>query len=309
MNTVLFGNGFNLLNGSDSWGKIVRTISEENNEGKIPNTLQYEDLIVKEPYQTDLYLITENGDHITTDDGDRIIIGSEKTERLLLRERIVNGMKDYSSNESFDHLMQLNVENYLTTNYDHVAEKVLKSLGFSEKEPIVVKEDSIKQNLQRHHIYVKENRNEAVWHIHGETTDVNSIILGMDQYCKYVSIIDDYLQGKIDNVPNMEERLKNISTMQILSWIDLFFVSDVYIIGFGLEYAEMDLWYVLLRRKRMLRSYGNGLISNNIYFFNNVPSGKGRLLQDLDVIVMSDISSDYSSRYQHYIDCIAEKCL
>ena len=34
------------------------------------------------------------------------------------------------------------------------------------------------------------------------------------------------------------------------SWIDKFILDDVYFLGFGLDYSEIDLWWLLQRKHR-----------------------------------------------------------
>ena len=62
----------------------------------------------------------------------------------------------------------------------------------------------------------------------------------------------------------MVERLRS-NDIQIHSWIDLFFTTNVHIIGFGLDYSEQDIWWILNKRKRyMYENKGN--IRNKIHY-------------------------------------------
>lgn len=51
----------------------------------------------------------------------------------------------------------------------------------------------------------------------------------------------------------------------IESWIDLFFICDVHIIGLSLEYAEIDLWWILNYRAKLIQD--GRIIKNKIFFY------------------------------------------
>ena len=49
--------------------------------------------------------------------------------------------------------------------------------------------------------------------------------------------------------------------MEALSWLDYFILGDVYSLGFGFDTSEMDLWWLLCRKKRERADHGE------LYFF------------------------------------------
>ena len=108
-------------------------------------------------------------------------------------------------------------------------------------------------------------------------------MLGIKDYCDYVSEINQYIK---------EDHSEAVNT-----WIDLFFRTNVYIIGFGLAYEETDLWYVLTIRKRLIRN-NNRNINNHIYYYDiekDSDKNKNELLKTLDVEV---INVPYKDSYQ-----------
>lgn len=82
MNTILFGNGFNLLNGTTSWDKLVHGINDSNDKAIIPNTLQYEAKIMQLP--------------------DKKPESFSKNSELSLKNDIAAEMSKYKSNEGKD---------------------------------------------------------------------------------------------------------------------------------------------------------------------------------------------------------------
>ena len=85
--------------------------------------------------------------------------------------------------------------------------------------------------------------------------------------------------------------------------------SNVYILGFGLGYEEIDLWYFLTVRKRLIREK---IIEKNkmIYYSindNSLDIGKAKLLEALDVDV-EPIPFDWSERaYEKAYDKINKR--
>ncbi len=85
--------------------------------------------------------------------------------------------------------------------------------------------------------------------------------------------------------------------------------SNVYILGFGLGYEEIDLWYFLTVRKRLIRE--NIIERNKIIYYsindNSFDTGKAKLLEALDVKVEL-IPFDWSDRaYEKAYDNIYKR--
>lgn len=272
MNTLLFGNGINLLSNKDSWEKMVKTIETEPSENKVPNTMQFD---VK------LYSLKA----FTND--------SEKQ----LKKDICHEMKNYISNEIYDKIAELNIENYITTNYDFTIQPALMKAGY------VVKGGYHKEttySLYRYAEYEDEDLNtKKVWNIHGELNRPQSIMLGYKHYGDYTGKIIDY----IDKSCWKNDTSKTFSDIQ--SWIDLFFCSNIYIMGLGLYYEEIDLWWLLSYRKR-LKKANPTLFSNKVVYFGECQKGKRELLNFLDVDVITSSQKEYIDQYYEYVDIISK---
>ena len=53
-----------------------------------------------------------------------------------------------------------------------------------------------------------------------------------------------------------------------LSWVELFFRTNLYIIGFGMDFSEIDIWWLLNKRARFMLEIPE--INNRItYLFNH----------------------------------------
>lgn len=93
-----------------------------------------------------------------------------------------------------------------------------------------------------------------LFHIHGEARKPDSVILGHYFYGNLLFCYDDYLTRQAPNrrypTPDGPEGLP------VMSWLDYFILGDVYCLGFGYDTAEMDLWWLLCRKKREMAPHG-----------------------------------------------------
>jgi len=297
MNTVLYGNGFNRLNDVDSWESLVHVIDDNSDKYKLPNTLQYEGKVLSMPYQKETILRTSDHKKLTI---------SEQSE-ILIKKEIVKQMKTYESNYLFDKLLSLNVNHYITTNYDYVADNTLQKMKYKED---LSKRDKSENtfSIHRKKCYQKDIDKKYLWKIHGELSNLRSIMLGYYHYCSYIGQIKKYIKGEyefakrkdIGTILPIDKRLP-INYSDIYSWIDLFFTSNIYIIGLGLYYEEIDLWWILTIRKRLIQKLGRENISNNIVYYGDLESGQKSMFEHLDVKVVSSKKRTYENKYLEFI--------
>ena len=139
-------------------------------------------------------------------------------------------------------------------------------------------------------------------------------MLGYYHYCSYIGQIKKYISGEYEfakrkdkgKIPPIEDRLP-IASEDILSWIDLFFMSNVYIIGLGLFYEEIDLWWILTIRKRLIQKLGKDRIANTIVYYGDLEPGRESMFKHLDVNVVSSKSRNYAHKYAEYIKDIKNR--
>lgn len=277
--SVLFGNGFNLLSdGTPSWEKLLEDISKEPLEKDIPNTLKYEAIIARAPYR-ERVAYTFNG-KVYTFNGKMYTYSGEVVESQLKKD-IASRVKEFPANEFYHRLAALPVNHFLTTNYDNTLSRTIGEDGFTPQN----KSERLYSILRQYSSW----DNRFYWPIHGNEDSPASIMLGYDHYCGALSRINRYVKGT-DSVDgnrsdSMVNRLRN-DKMEIQSWIDLFFCSDIHIIGLGLAYEEIDLWWLLNKRKRIEQQF-DGLIKNHIIYYpvEDMPNDKRQLFDVLDVKV------------------------
>lgn len=158
----------------------------------------------------------------------------------------------------------------LTTNYDYFLE-LAADPGFkigpaSTKEWLYSKERY--RDVSGHRIY----------HIHGEASVPSSICLGFENYVGSTQFIRAELTRstaeKSTNSPDNAPPKKRYHIYDVLSgldspikdrWYYYFFTEDIYILGFGLDAAEQDIWWLLNYRAGLKHTHPE-LIKNTITY-------------------------------------------
>lgn len=94
-----------------------------------------------------------------------------------------------------------------------------------------------------------------------------------------------------EELPSIDELGLNIlGHPGIYSWADVFFMTDLHIIGFGLDFAELDIWWLLNRRIRLNKDYDNP-VKNKIYYYVTDPitTINGQMMQKLQLLKEYDV--------------------
>lgn len=287
-NTIFFGNGINRVAGGDAWIDVLKKISFNKNIPEIgSNTLRYEYIILPmRDKQTVPW--TLNGRMLMC--GGRFLGRQVSMENDIVKKRLCIELKTQPFNTYYSELAMFNASSYITTNYELLLNKEFEKLGYLQTAST---NDSL---LYSRDIWKKKNEKVSIWNIHGNWDSPSSIMLGIKDYCDYVSEISYYF--------------KEVSEKKQQSWIDLFFQTDVHIIGFGLEYEETDLWYVLTYRKRKIRQMKDEF-NNHIYYYvfkNEYDIGKKSLLEAMDIeIIEVPFFDSYQKSYITLFNILKDK--
>ena len=173
----------------------------------------------------------------------------------------------------FPQLLNLDFDYILTTNYTYEAECALLNLReieislinsthylsgnkyfnnnreYSNNETTEQHRAEI-DNLQKYEDLIStynDIENKKIWHIHGEAAYPNTMVLG---YSAYAQLLHTYME-KIEAPEN--------------GWLNAFVNGDVYILGFGMDFAEIDLWW-LLQHKSETWKKRKGKKPDTLYF-------------------------------------------
>jgi len=254
-NTLVLGNGFSrsVFKEMPSWECLFKGF-----ESAIKNyTILYEVSLLKGKKSTDYEVKRE------------LIREIEESHSL---EKIDENVLDL---EKFgEYLAQNNVYNIITTNYDKGLELILCDIcGYEEIESKgLVKEEIYSIRTYKEYINRKSNHQLKLWKIHGDIDRIKSITFGFDQYCGSLAKLSEYIKGNYKSAKGpackvpMKQKCKT-QQFDNLSWAELFFYTNVYIVGLGLDFSEIDIWWLLNKHIRIKKEVPE--VQNNIYYIYN----------------------------------------
>lgn len=246
---VLFlGNGLNRAYGGLEWTKAIERIQTNNNINIASSYYQ------KVPATLMAIVATENRieDALSTKEAEDIVFGVDDMSLMYtpLRNLIHSG---------FHYI--------LTTNYSYEIERAIDK-KFSRKgkyNSLRIRDFNKSTQGDPEERCLLHTYNELedsfgsykIWHIHGEGRKIKTVALGHHFYGK--------LLGKYkDEVELIEQNITDSTGKAIRkeyeSWIDLFLNGDVYMVGFGLDFAEYDIWWLLVQKAAL----GRG----KVFFYN-----------------------------------------
>jgi hypothetical protein len=177
-------------------------------------------------------------------------------------------------------IMGLPVDEVMTTNYDQALEECLVETLYEKGSPFVREQ---RYSLFRH---MRANDGRILWYIHGDRRAPNSILLGYDQYSGFLQQMRLYATASVQYQASQAGPIfrGKRRTQERRSWVTRFFDSDVWILGLGLDFVEIHLWWLLTHRARLRsRSVTTGNTITYVYRTGSESEAKLDLLRTLDV--------------------------
>ncbi|MCT8338566.1 hypothetical protein MG296_00740 [Flavobacteriaceae bacterium TK19130] len=295
-NSILFGNGINRLNASNiSWEDVLNDIKGPRKfaHNLLPYTMVYERVILETPNLHKDILLDE----------------------FEVKTKIAETLKRIGQNTLYSELFDLNIQNYLSTNYDYsFINSIIDRDDINTPIHEYGTEDvySLRRLKRISNVYEKKKH---LWQIHGEISKPATIMLGLDHYCGSIGKIDNYIKGRYSYVKDKHE-IKELSIAEKFennefngsSWVELFFTSNIHILGFTLDYVEIDLWWILNKRARMKKSFLKEFINNQItVYVSSMDQQKIGLLKSMSVNVEMINVSKGEKKYNEYYERLIKK--
>lgn len=287
---LLLGNGLNRTYNGSSWNDMIHAIT------------QREDLPANLNSPMPLQAILASNDHLST-----ALHTPEFAQTWYGR------IDDTEQKAMYNKLLDLPVTDILTTNYsyeleataldcDTVTEKQTKKLAHHTAQ---VPRCEIRG---RFFTYNQLPNDKRIWHIHGEARTPDSMVLGHYFYGNTVARMKAYLEQYGGLYSHYQKQGQD---KPLRSWLDAFIMGDVYILGFGFDLSEFDLWWLLNRKKLEKADHGK------VYFYQPRTAGfdeKLELLKLMDVEILDcgfaesyGRPCDYKAFYNAVIQDIQER--
>lgn len=236
--TILYGNGLNRVSSAPSWDSILAQLDlswpmKSISSWNVPNTVQY----------------------------DQLALQSLKPSPTILSQ-LCSILQGPWANKVYQTLARRANTNFITTNYDFTLERTINKQIFS----FPPYGSSIWERLYNVNTYYEPINNIKIWHIHGDVHRPQSIILGYDHYCKQIAKIERNLPYVylFDRWGARSRKSNDIGLSD--TWATYFFTDDIYIVGLGLGFEELDLWW-LIDKWAYYRKY-TGKQSNKIVYLD-----------------------------------------
>ena len=245
---LLIGNGVNRLGNNDgpSWGQLLTSIQDE-----IGMEIDLDNDFKPFPMAFEEMLLTNCKDY------EKRLKDFKKSISVAFLAAKPNSYHQQIVESKY-------VKNILTTNYDYGFERVLvpEFSNISESETDFITKE-IKHNLRRRNVIGEK----SIWHIHGEIYDPKkyskdkrhfkeeSILIGYEHYSESLKVMQDYKNGRNNWAKTPLKTKLNENVDLGSSWIDYFLISELLIIGLDLSFSEIDLWYILNYRARLISEY------------------------------------------------------
>lgn len=288
-NKVLFiGNDINNLTNKESWENLVAALRQ-----KVGKKDDAEDLRKQFP------MVFEN----LLSYG---ILNHKISHEIELKNIVAERITQIEPNEIHQRIIDINPKHTITANYDFVLEKGYDATNQSR---IIEKRYSVFRR------YKDNNSGRNFWHVHGDYLNPATINLGFEHYCGQLQDLRNYVVSgtnyKTKNYHNgpLTKRLANL-TDEPESWVDLFFTKEIHIIGLCLDFIEIDLWWLLTWRAKLI-GRNRMHITNKIFYY--IPEkycgsakGKIELLGNMAVEVII-INKDGKDFYNSVFDLIKPK--
>jgi hypothetical protein len=285
METILFiGNGINRLQGTTdySWEQVLKELALKVKDESVlelkeekPFTLIYEALRTK--------LFKQKGGY-----------------DYELKNHVATTLGRMTPNAYHNKFLNIGVRHILTPNYDY---------SFENSMELEVPHSNISRETRYSAFRRTLVGSTYIWHIHGEIEVPESIMLGFEHYGGYLQKIRSHIiPPKKPSSISKGEAKKRIRKKQHVSWVDLFLKSDVHILGFSMDYSEIDIWWLLSFKAQYEAKYKMHP-SRTFYHSwsninaNNKEKAKLQLLESLGVQVYQKYEiGSYQECYDSFID-------
>lgn len=290
-NTIFFGNGLNrLVRSNIGWSDLLDKIKAGNifADDKLPNTMIYERIVLQKLNKFDDILKDE----------------------FEVKSEIAKLLEEIEGHEIYQELYASDAQHYITTNYDYGFLDSILDMPEINKPIFEYSTEDVYSIRRRKRISNTKEAKKNFWQIHGEIRKPATIMLGLDQYCGSIGKLNEYIKGSYkfqeggNNIVEeaMEDKLRT-NNLTNSSWVELFFTTNLHIMGFTFDFSEVDLWWLLNRRARMKKSPRTmGLVNNTVnYYCHEIEAQKQALFESLLVKVHILPLNKSSDRYiEHY---------
>lgn len=237
-NVLLLGNGINRAFGESSWEAVISGLST----GEFDCSQKWMREIHTLPFGLQTILISS----------DSVSDGMERLSEKLMPHELKT---DHAT--LLRELLSLPFDAILTTNYSYEIETALvpdfklRTGCTSKFRKSTGKGSKTQEQFGIYKYYNVEDR--SIWHIHGEAAHPASMVMGHYYYGKLLAEIQKRIPVMIREYNASKKRGTKFVPR---SWIDYFMLGNIYVLGFGMDPSEIDIWWLVNCKKRNFSDHG-----------------------------------------------------
>lgn len=292
MHALLLGNGLNRLSLAINWTELLDRLAAA---FEVSHLIQYME-------QKPLSMLFEE---LCAQCGGKTVRGTE----LAVKKKIAALVGEVQINEL--HRQYTDIFNViLTTNYDDTLERAISGPMFERASVMHESRYSLFRLIRA--------GGKEVWHIHGDSVLPDTIVLGYDHYAGYLQKIRNYLTDGLRDRKTRElirsplkAGVQEFERWQWkYSWTDHFLRDHLHIVGFGFDFTEIDLWWLLVHKRRRKN------ITGHTFFYQvtvkgqpNSPKPQLSVLRSLGVEVQEVSAPTYYEGYASVLDLVSANVL
>ena len=167
------------------------------------------------------------------------------------QERLAALLRVWEPSPIHREILQANVGDIITTNYDTVLERA-SGQTFTVERPFI---REARYSLFRRHRLADGKR---VWHIHGSIQSPDTMMLGFEHYggqlqaLREIVVNQRHYPGKHKQYGPLKELIPKRTNEPPESWAEVALTHHLLILGLTLDFAELGLWWLLTYRTRRL---------------------------------------------------------
>ncbi|SFS11780.1 SIR2-like domain-containing protein [Dyella sp. OK004] len=289
MHCLLLGNGLNRLSMSLSWHELLERLAADLGLAGLvriydqkPLSLHFEELCVR---------LTDYGK----------VRDAENAVKKQIAELV-----DIFPIHPLHVALASQFQVILTTNYDFTIEE---SLGGGIRTRNTVLPESRYSLFRRMEVGTR-----TIWHIHGEASRPQSILLGYDHYAGYLQKMRNYLTNGVPSEgvtgqlrSPLRAGLHDFEKYDVHSWVDYFLRDHLHVVGFGFDFTEIDLWWLVVYKRRRYTRTGK-----TYFYIVNIDgtvadheNAKLSLFDSIGVEAVVVQASSYEDGYVKIVDAVS----
>ncbi len=246
---LMIGNGLNRCHDNKSWDAILDNFAKgyhiERGGNLIPFPLEFERIM---------------NVHLA-----KGVVKNRSAVYGKAKQRIAETINKFTLPSGAVHygLTKIEPDSIITTNYDFLLEH---AYGIPDIDKIKPKKRALINS------YTSDVSGIKFYHPHGVVSKPSTMCLGYMHYAKIIADLQESISKKQNNRKQKMMILQHCRGDIIIDhWAAKFFDSDVAILGFGLDLSEIDFWWILEHRARLINqqiSDAVDLVNNTIVYYD-----------------------------------------